>query len=370
MTFLFCLLIGYFFILLGYIIILLILFHTNEKDRSANQYDESNLPFVSILIAARNEEDTILRCLTAISALSWPKDKFEVLIGNDNSSDNTAFVVKEYIKDKPNFKLIDITKQLGHTKGKANVLAVLAREAKGNFFFITDADIQVPTYWIQSLMANYNPTIGIVSGATTVESKSIFDYCQKMDWVYAFGMVKTVSDSNIPVSGVGNNMMISKEAYLSTGGYENIPFSITEDLQLFLETLQKGWKYKNLLSPDCIAYTKPISNFGTLLEQRKRWMQGAVQLPFVLVLFLVIQALFIPMLITTLIYFPLIGIAFWLAKITLQQLFLWSSFQKTGEHYSILKNALLFEGYTGFLSIVVFVNYFIPRKIDWKGRKY
>src|SRR3989344_4994871 len=103
MIVLFYFLIGYFFILLGYIIVLLILFHTNKKDRSANQYTESDLPFVSILIAARNEEDTILRCLTAISSLSWAKDKFEVLIGNDNSSDNTAFVVQEFIKNKPNF---------------------------------------------------------------------------------------------------------------------------------------------------------------------------------------------------------------------------------------------------------------------------
>jgi len=65
-----------------------------------NQY-----PFISILIAARNEQDNIIDCLTALEHLTWPKEKFEVLIGNDHSEDNTKILVEDYIKDKSNFQL-------------------------------------------------------------------------------------------------------------------------------------------------------------------------------------------------------------------------------------------------------------------------
>jgi cellulose synthase/poly-beta-1,6-N-acetylglucosamine synthase-like glycosyltransferase len=59
----------------------------------------------SILIAARNEEDTILRCLQAIERLNYPPDRYEVLIGNDQSEDKTGLIIENFIRDKPQFRL-------------------------------------------------------------------------------------------------------------------------------------------------------------------------------------------------------------------------------------------------------------------------
>jgi cellulose synthase/poly-beta-1,6-N-acetylglucosamine synthase-like glycosyltransferase len=354
-----------FFIYLIVLISLLLFLKRDEDPRQLQSY-----PFISILIAARNEESSILSCLRAVADLSWPAGKMEVLIGNDLSTDGTEKIVLDFIKDNPAFRIIKIEKNLGTAKGKANVLATLAKQAKGDLLFITDADIQVPAQWIQSLLGSYNERTGIVSGATITRGTSLLHYCQTLDWIYAFGMIKVVSDHAIPVSAVGNNMMISKKAYLSTGGYESIPFSVTEDLQLFLETLKKGWKYKNRMSPDCLAVSKPIDSFSKLLSQRKRWMQGAIRLPLILLLFLFVQALFVPMIIVTLYLSPQIGIACWLFKIVLQQLFIYLSFKRIGENYSVWKGLPVFEIYSGLFSMMVLFYYLIPTKVQWKGRKY
>ena len=360
--------IGYFFLLFGFQILMIFLLISLKEDKPAKE--NTTYPFISILIAARNEEHNILSCLEAIAALSWPADKLEVLIGNDQSSDQTENIVLNFINNKNNYRLITIDHSLGNAKGKANVLAILTLQAKGEFFFFTDADIQVPKNWVHSLLANYNEKIGIVSGATMTEGNSLFDFCQRLDWVYAFGMVKIASDCNIPVSAVGNNMMISRKAYESTGGYAAIPFSVTEDLQLFLETLKKGWKYKNLMSPDNLALSKPIESFPKLLSQRKRWTKGAMRLPAVLLLFLFVQALFIPAIIITLTFFPIMGIYFWSLKIMLQQFSIFLSFRKIGEKYSVLKSLLIYEIYSGLFSLIVLLNYWIPTKVKWKGREY
>ena len=363
----YCILI-YFTVLLSYLIILNLLSNKLKPDLSADIYKEK--PFISIIIAARNEEASIIDCLQAIENLSWPKDKFEVLIGNDQSSDGTVEKVLDFIKHKNNFKLFTIDKNLGLAKGKANVLAHLAKEAKADFFFITDADIKVPTLWIQSLLSNYNEKIGIVSGATITKGTTLFHDCQSLDWVYGFGMIKVVSDHLIPVSAVGNNMMISRIAYESTGGYEKIPFSVTEDFQLFIETLKNGWKYKNLLSADNLAVSKPIESFFQLLVQRKRWMKGAVRVPLVLLVFLFLQALFLPIIIYAIYLFPILGLSLWFLKITLQQLFIAQSYTKIGEQYPILKSIFAFEIYSTFLSFIVLILYFVPTKVKWKGREY
>jgi cellulose synthase/poly-beta-1,6-N-acetylglucosamine synthase-like glycosyltransferase len=368
MNILFYILLIYFFILFGYQIVFIFLLIFLKEDKPAAT--PTSYPFISIMVAARNEENNILSCLEAIASLSWPMDKMEVLIGNDQSTDQTEKIISGFIKNKTNFRLIQIEKNIGNAKGKANVLATLANDAKGDFFFFTDADIVVPKNWVQSLLANHNEKIGIVSGATKTTDKTLFHYCQDLDWVYAFGMVKIASDCNIPVSAVGNNMMISRKAYESTGGYGVIPFSVTEDLQLFLETLKKGWKYKNLMSPDSLAASKPLSSFLQLISQRRRWTQGAMQLPFALLLFLFVQALFIPVIAVTLCQFPIVGACFWFAKIILQQICIYLSFKKIGENYAVWKGFLIYEIYSGLFAIVVLVAYFIPGKVKWKGREY
>src|SRR4051812_39579343 len=87
-----------------------------RTDQSINSSDirPPKSPLVSILVAARNEEDNILACLKAIDALSYPVHRLEVLIGNDESEDGTVELVQQFIHDKPPFRLYNITRRLGH----------------------------------------------------------------------------------------------------------------------------------------------------------------------------------------------------------------------------------------------------------------
>ena len=64
---------------------------------------DQQYPRVSILIAARNEAATVLDCLYAITQLTYPADALEVLIGDDQSTDQTGPLVADFIADKPNF---------------------------------------------------------------------------------------------------------------------------------------------------------------------------------------------------------------------------------------------------------------------------
>ena len=111
-------------------------------------------PRVSLLLAARNEEKLIERSLQSIDQLDYPKDRIQVLIGDDNSTDRTAYLVEKFIQGKPEYKLIEVTTIKGKGRGKANVLAHLAEQANGEFFFITDVDVKLPQGWIKGLRGN------------------------------------------------------------------------------------------------------------------------------------------------------------------------------------------------------------------------
>lgn len=200
------------------------------------------LPRVSILIAARNEEATIARCLAAVRQLNYPPALLEVLLGNDASTDATAAVATQAMHGfQGRFQLLAITETLGEARGKANVLAHLARAATTEYFFITDADIAVPTTWVQGLLAYAQPGVGTVTGLTVVEGPRLFDKLQGLDWLLSLGLVQVVSDLGKPVTAMGNNMLVTRAAYGATGGYEQLPFSVTEDYALFQATLQHGF---------------------------------------------------------------------------------------------------------------------------------
>lgn len=359
---------GYALLYISYQLVLLVRIILNEKFKI--RFPFSEYPKVSILIAARNEEGCILSCLTAIEQLQYPIDKIDVWIGDDQSTDATNEIVARFIQDKPNFQLISIRPSTTHVKGKANVLAQLAKLATGEFLFITDADIQVPTRWIKSLLFAFKDSVGIVSGSTIVEGSSLLAKIQRIDWAYASGMIHVVSEMNIPVTAIGNNMAIRKSCYDEIGGYENLAFSVTEDLELFLATIKKGWKFRNLLNADSTAQSTALHSILEILQQRKRWTTGAFRLPKLLLLFLIIQAIYFPVLLLAFLYVPACWILpFWLTIFSLHVSFIGIVSRRINKP-DIKKYVLLFELNRYVFPILLFVYTLLPIGVQWKGRTY
>ena len=81
-----------------------------------------------------------------------------------------------------------------------------------------------------------------------------------------------------PLSCIGNNMSYRKSVYDEVGGYENIPFSVTEDFQLLM-AMHKLKKYKIIypLDAEGIVTSKPCTSFRQLYWQKKRWGVGGLE---------------------------------------------------------------------------------------------
>jgi cellulose synthase/poly-beta-1,6-N-acetylglucosamine synthase-like glycosyltransferase len=348
-------------------VLLLLLFRENWQKRV---HFPTNKVKVSILIAARNEAHNIERCLQSILKLDYPQECLEVLIGDDASSDNTYEVISRYISGRPNFKLISIKDRLGCAKGKGNVLAHLAHQATSDYFFITDADMDLPADWIEAMLARATPEIGIVTGITTVEGHHFFARMQGIDWLNALGMIQVVSDLNLPVTTMGNNMLVTREAYESTGGYEKIPFSITEDVQLFQEVLKNGYGFKNVYSHQVLAVTMPAQRLPDLMHQRKRWMKGSMHLPLYMKTVLIVYASFYAVMIPFFFRVPFFHAFFLLfLKWLFQSIFIQVCLKRV-KRSATLTELVLFEVYQVFTSVLLLIFFFLPVKVIWKGRKY
>ncbi|MGA0558171.1 glycosyltransferase [Larkinella sp. VNQ87] len=324
----------------------------------------------SILIAARNEEANIQRCLQALERLRYPTNRFEVLLGDDQSDDQTAALITAFIRDKPHFRLFRITERLGHQAGKANVLAQLAQHARGRILLFTDADCEVPPDWIAGMLEPFaREKTGILTGCTQIVGKTGFQKLQAIDWFYGQYLIKQFTDWRIPVTAMGNNMAVRRTAYEAVGGYERLPFSVVEDYQLFTEIVRRRFAFAQRFDPAVLATTQPLPNWQSWLQQRKRWMVGALQLPVYFVALFLLQLLFYPFLIALVFWNPIAAATIWALKVVVQSAqLLW--ILKRFRRWDLLSYVPAYELYLHIGYVISLIYYWLPTRLVWKGRTY
>lgn len=343
-----------------------------------------NTPKVAVLLAVRNEEALLPACLESLLASAYPADKLHIWIGNDASEDHTLQIARTYQQKDARIHIVDVSTQAGQARAKANVLAQLVQAVEQEadppkLMLVTDADVQVQPYWVGGMVQSWQALpkkqeIGVVTGITLVDGENPWGQLQRIDWIFALGMVKVASDWGLPIATMGNNMMMYRAAYRATGGYEHLPFSITEDFQMLHEISSRGYSFRNVVAPQVVAFTQPMSSWGELLQQRKRWMHGAIKLPLPIVSILFLQALFFPLVIFLLFYQPLPGWVLWLGKIVMQSLFIIQVERKLSlskkHRQKLYRYLLLYDVYTAVLTLLTLGIYLLPVKTRWKGRRY
>ena len=340
-------------------------------------------PCMAVLLALRNEEKRLENCLNGLLALQYPTDKLRIWVGNDASEDNTLTIAQRYAAQDARVQVVDVQAPLGRARAKANVLAHLAQanarsETPADLLLITDADMTLQPQWAEGMLRSWQTrkeqTVGVVTGITWVAGDTPWAVWQRIDWLFALGMVKVVSDWGVPVATMGNNMMLYRPAYEATGGYENLPFSITEDFQIFHEVMKYEYDFRNVIHPEVLLKTQPMPTLSELLEQRKRWMQGAVCLPWPLVTILSLQAAFFPFVLVLCWFSPALAAGLWVVKVATQSLFITLVLRKlkrsTAEWRSTLCQLVPYELYSSIVSMATVAHYLLPTKMAWKGRKY
>jgi cellulose synthase/poly-beta-1,6-N-acetylglucosamine synthase-like glycosyltransferase len=238
-------------------------------------------PRVSILVAARNEEAALPRCLASLRALDYPAHLLEILVGDDASTDRTRVVAEAALAGfAGRYRVVAITKNLGQARGKANVLAHLARHATAEYFLLTDADIAVPPTWVPAMLRHAAPGVGTVTGLTVIEGAGPLATLQQLDWLLSLALIQVGTEAGQPMTAMGNNMLITRAAYAATGGYEALPFSVTEDFALFEAVNARGFGFRQLFEPGVRATSLPAASWRALVRQRLRWLRGVAALPW------------------------------------------------------------------------------------------
>ncbi|MBL7812547.1 MAG: glycosyltransferase [Bacteroidetes bacterium] len=345
--------------------LLVLLLYKNQPEPAPVDWPE-----ISILVAARNEEENIGNCLQALCQLNYPAEKLHIIVGDDQSTDKTATIAREIAGSDSRIQIISIKDDGSGLKAKARVMAQLDQAAKGDYYLVTDADVQVKPDWAAMMVRQLHARTGVASGTTMVKGKSVWGKLQGIDWAYFMGLLNAISYSGVPATAVGNNMIVRKKAYWQTGGYANIRFSITEDYKLYSEICRHGWGWNNAMCPEVLAYSAPTNGYLPLLHQRKRWLSGGRELPFYWwILFGVFALYYISVPFLFLVAWP-VALAIAALKWTLQTLQINAIYSHVKEPKPAIWQHLMYEVYLWAVTISTALFFVLPVKTIWKERKY
>ncbi len=255
-------------------------------------------------------------------------------------------------------------------KGKQNVLAQIIPLANHELILMTDADIILPPTWVANMVAHLTDKT-MISAPTIVEGNKLFHKLQGLDWLFSVGVIKPFSDWGIPITAIGNNMGFKKSEYLKIGGYENLPFSLTEDYILFEKMIlnNKGvFEWVHL--PETLNISYPIEDLKNFLHQRKRWYEGAKKGPWYAIFIFIHHMLIYPALFLSFFYFPISYCVVMVSiKWLIDFLWLWTGC-KTLKKEALLKYFVFFQLYFMVITILLPIYFWAARKVVWKGRTY
>ncbi len=261
-----------------------VLWGTKRENSKPNAIlDEDHLPFITVIVPARNEEQNIDQCLKSLIRCDYPNDRYEIICVDDCSEDMTHEKLEYYSLHYPNVVVI----RLGHEKrsaelhGKTAALQAGFDIAKGEYVLMTDADCVVHEQWIRTYISAFKGTEpGLIAGITRIKYHDFFSKVQALEWIYMSKMAAAGVGWSTPLGCYGNNYAIKKSLLDQLGGYRKIKFSVTEDLMLMLEAHRITKNTRYLTSPEIRVLTKPVKDLRTYFNQHHRWTNGGKILGF------------------------------------------------------------------------------------------
>lgn len=232
------------------------------------------LPFFSLLAAAKNEEAVIANLVKNLCQLDYPSDRLEVWIIDDNSSDRTPEVLILLKQKYPQLKTL--RREAGAQGGKSGALNQVLALTKGDIIGVFDADAQVPSDVLRSLVLTFQqPKIGAVQLRKAIANASENWWTLGQSCEMALDLF--LQDLRIRVGGTGelrgNGQFVRRTALEDCGGWNEQ--TITDDLDLTICLHLCQWDIACLNFP--AVQEEGVVNFKQLWHQRNRWAEGGFQ---------------------------------------------------------------------------------------------
>lgn len=248
--------------------------------------ESPNLPPVSVIICARNEEDNLFKNLPAILTQDYPK--YEVIVVNDMSVDESKHIIQAYQKQFPHLRIIQIEKNRHRKFGKKMPLTIGIKGALYEHLAMIDADCYpAGKDWLRSLMSNYTEGKEIVIGYGPYESeKGFLNKFIRFDTTSIAINYLGMTLNGKAYMAVGRNMSYTKKRFFEVDGFKSHYHIRSGDDDLFMKEAATKKNVAIEIHPDSFVFSHPKKTWNDLIKQKQRHFTTAPRYRLINKLFL------------------------------------------------------------------------------------
>ena len=245
-----------------------------EESQTTLEADLSTWPYVSILVAAKNEVTVIGHLAEALMAIDYPPQCYDVWLIDDNSTDGTSELLDKLSNQHPNLHVVH--RDHTATGGKSGALNQVWRKTQGTVLVVFDADAQISPDCLRHVIPMFDqPTVGAVQMRKGIANgnQNFWTGGQVAEMAFdAYCQLKRITSNGIGELR-GNGQFVRRAALEQCGGWNEE--TITDDLDLTFRLHLTGWDISLLVFP--IVLEEGVVRAISLWHQRNRWAEGGYQ---------------------------------------------------------------------------------------------
>jgi len=252
---------GFYFLFL--IFLLVGIFRLKKKSNSNNLKATVIVPF-------RNEGENLIRCISSLLQQEFDESRFEIILVDDNSTDNYLDLIKDFLK-LPEIKLI----KLEGASGKKRAIEAGINSSQKEIIVTTDADCFHSKLWLKALVESFDDKTGFVAGKVVYSNaKNIFEELQEIEFASLVSIGAAFIGNKIPLLANGASCAYRKELFFRVGGFHDNLNLVSGDEEFLMQKIHFDTEYevKFCALEQSVAYTEPISEIQKFINQRKRWV--------------------------------------------------------------------------------------------------
>jgi len=233
---------------------------------------------VSVIVSLKNEENRVDKLVEYLVNQDYPKEYYEIIIIDNNSTDNTYNKLLSYQNKFPNLRVFTTRNINSNLRFKKQAIDLGIKNASGDIILSTDADCHIKEKWISTMVKYFNDDIGFVIGCSLLKHKNnLFTMLQSLDFMLLMNAARSVANLGIPWACNGHNIGFRKSLYEKIGGYSNIARLVGGDDSVFMNLLIKKTKTKAVFADDKHSWitSDTLTSLKDFLFQRIRWSTDA-----------------------------------------------------------------------------------------------
>lgn len=263
----------YLLLVFGFYFLLMIFLLIGWNKASSTPTSLSSLKkcrFVSVVVAARNEESNITQLLESLRLLNYPGEFFEVILVDDHSDDSTYSIADSFFQKNK----IGVAIRLEHGTGKKAALKCGIEKSQGEIIVTTDADCEVPTDWLTTINLLFeNEKVQMGVGAVKIRSTNFFSSLQSLEFASVIGTGAATIGLGFPTMCNGANLSFRRATFQKVNGYEGNEMLASGDDQFLMEKINREFPASVSFIPSRqnVVLTQPVETLSTFFAQRARW---------------------------------------------------------------------------------------------------